>query len=256
MTPQQWKTICEKVTNDMLVHTRPFVTPLGTANEWNVRLVGTGSYVSRDARRMVLSCEHVAQEQPMHYRFYGSDDVFEHEGPWVMEKHPIDAAFAAISDSAWNACSHQAQVVPVERFALRHAPSQQAEILFFRGFSGENAHYAFDVHQTNGTGYATQEKKNSGDDQIFELFWEPENISLTSQISQEAAKEMKFEDAQGFSGSLVWNTRYLEVTNSGGEWTPGDAVVTGLLRRWDKDTRTLLAWRIEHLRDWLDTSGA
>lgn len=117
MTPQQWKTICEKVTNDMLVHTRPFVTPLGTANEWNVRLVGTGSYVSRDARRMVLSCEHVAQEQPMHYRFYGSDDVFEHEGPWVMEKHPIDAAFAAISDSAWNACSHQAQVVPVERFS-------------------------------------------------------------------------------------------------------------------------------------------
>lgn len=63
MTPQQWKTICEKVTNDMLVHTRPFVTPLGTANEWSVRLVGTGSYVSRDARRMLLSCEHVAHNR-------------------------------------------------------------------------------------------------------------------------------------------------------------------------------------------------
>lgn len=256
MTPQQWKTICDKVSDDMLVHTRPFVTPLGTENQQTVRLVGTGSYVVHENRRFLLTCEHVALIQPMHYRFHGNEDVFEHQGPWTMEKHPFDAAFARITDLAWAACSHQAEPISFERFAQHHAPADRAEILFFRGFSGENAHYAFDVHQTNGTGYATQEKDKTGDAQIFELFWEPENTQLTSQTKPEAATEMKFENAGGFSGSLVWNTRYLEVTQQGGQWTPENAVVTGMLRRWDKDTGTLLAWRVEHLYAWFKSKGA
>lgn len=256
MTPQQWKATCDRVTDAMLAHTRPFVTPLGTETERDVRLVGTGSYVSRESRRILLTCEHVARVQPMHYRFHGSDDVFEHRGPWTMEKHPVDAAFALISDPAWAACPHQAQPVPYRRFGLHHAPADHAELLFFRGFSGENARYAFGMHQTNGAGYATQEKENTGDDQTFELFWEPENIEPTSQTGPTAAKEIRFEDARGFSGSLVWNTRYVEVTQQGAAWTPEDAVVTGLLRRWDESTRTLLAWRVEHLRLWLEAKGA
>lgn len=256
MTPQQWKTICDKVSDDMLVHTRPFVTPLGTESPLSVRLVGTGSYVVRKNHRLLITCEHVARIQPMHYRFNGNEDVFEHRGPWTMDKHPIDAAFAPITDLAWAACPHQAEPISYDRFAWYHAPADRAEILFFRGFSGENSHYAFNVHQTNGTGYATQEKEMSGDDQVFELFWEPENTELTSQTTTEAAAEMKIENAGGFSGSLVWNTRYVEVTQQGGQWTPEDAVVTGLLQRWDQDTRTLLAWRVEHLRNWLETKGA
>lgn len=55
------------------------------------------------------------------------------------------------------------------------------------------------------------------------------------------------------SGSLVWNTRYLETRESGRNWSPDDAVVTGLLRRWDEKTKTLLVYRVEHVRTWLDT---
>ncbi|WP_156668673.1 hypothetical protein [Rhizobium aegyptiacum] len=256
MNPQQWKTTCDQVADAMLVHTRPFVTPLGTEDDRNVRLVGTGTYVAHENRRFLLTCEHVAHVQPMHYRLYGNDDVFEHQGPWIMERHPVDAAFAPISAPAWAACSHQAQSVPYERFAQLHAPIERAEILFFRGFSGENARYAFGVHQTNGSGYATQEKDNTGDAGIFELFWEPKKTRFTSRTTPEATAEMKFEDAGGFSGSLVWNTRYLEVTRQGGQWTPADAVVTGLLQRWDTATKTLLAWRVEHLRAWLEAKGA
>jgi hypothetical protein len=32
--------------------------------------------------------------------------------------------------------------------------------------------------------------------------------------------EMRFEDARGFSGSLVFNTRYIETVAAGGEWSP------------------------------------
>jgi hypothetical protein len=231
MTPQQWNSICDKVADDMRTHTRPFVTPLGTATEMHVRLVGTGSYVSREARRILLTCQHVAVIQPMHYRFHDSGNVFEHRGPWTMEKYPVDTAFAPINDPAWAACPHNAQPIACQRFDLRHAPADRAELLFFRGFAGENANYAFGIHQTNGTGYVTQEKENSGDDQNFELFWEPENTERTSQTSPDAAGEMKFEEAGGFSGSLVWNTRYFQMTRRGALWTPADAVVTGLIRR-------------------------
>src|SRR5690349_21744194 len=108
MTPEQWMAINNSVADSMLAHTRPFGTPLGTARDISVRLVGSGAYVTREDRRLLLTCEHVAREQSIHYRFHGSDDVFEHRGTWTMDRHPIDATFALIDDTAWAACAHQA----------------------------------------------------------------------------------------------------------------------------------------------------
>jgi hypothetical protein len=253
MTPAQWKKINDQVTDAMLAHTKPFVTPLSTETQTTIRLVGTGTYIQYKECRILLTCEHVARERPIHYRFHGSADVFEHTKPWTMDKHPIDAAFGLIGEPAWKACAHQVATVPYRRFAKAHAVIEQAELLFFRGYAGENARYGFGVHQTNGSGYCTQEKANSGDGHIFELFWEPEHTQFSSASSSDAQAEIKFEDARGLSGSLVWNTRYLEVSRQNRAWSPEDAVVTGLLRRWDEDTKTLLVWRIEHLRAWLET---
>jgi hypothetical protein len=178
MTPEQWKQINDDVTEAMKGFTRAFVTPLGTeTSQGEVRLVGTGNYVLNDEKRILLTCEHVARVQPMHYRFLGNDTVLEYVGPsWRMDPHPIDAAQAPISDSAWSAVAHQAVAVPVGKFAQKHQISQQAELLFFRGFAGENEHYAFCVHQTNGSGYCSQETAGTGNAQIFEVFWEPDKI--------------------------------------------------------------------------------
>jgi hypothetical protein len=251
MTPLQWQQICERVTDEMLDFTRPFVTPLGTQSETNIWLVGTGSYVTLGEQRILLTCEHVACQQPIHYRFFGDDTVFEHQGPWRMDRHPIDAAQAPISYPAWDAVVHQAQAVPTAKFARTHSISEAEELLFFRGFAGENAHYAFGIHQTNGTGYCSQEVKDSGDAQIFEMFWDPQKTRFTTSATSDARAEIKFENAEGLSGSLVWNTRFLETRTAGKQWTPDDAVVTGLLRRWDPATKTLLVWRVEHLLAWL-----
>jgi hypothetical protein len=124
-----------------------------------------------------------------------------------------------------------------------------------RGFAGENAGYGFGIHQTNASGYCSQEKAGTGDTQIFEVFWEPNNTAYSQGTSEEARPNVKFEDARGLSGSLVWNTRFVEVTSKGGVWSPEHAVVTGLLRRWDEATRTLLVWRVEHLSAWLASKG-
>jgi len=251
VTQAKWKVICDDVTEQMRAFTRPFATPLTTPTPETIRLTGTGSYVDIEGRRLLLTCEHVARYKPVHNRFAGSDDVFEHQGPWREDQHPIDAATAPVSGAAWAAASHQAGAVPAAAFAARHYVAQPEELLFFRGYAGENAAYGFGVHAANGSGYCTQEVKASGDSQIFEMFWEPLQTQFTAETSAEAKASMGFNDAQGFSGSLVWNTRYLETAGAGRKWSPADAQVTGLLRRWDTGTKTLLVWRVEHLRAWL-----
>jgi hypothetical protein len=251
VTPAQWKVIIGIVTEQMLAFTRPFVTPLTTPTPETIRLTGTGSYVDIECQRLLLTCAHVAGDKPVHYRFAGAEDVFEHQGPWREDPHPIDAATVPMSNAAWTATSHKAGAVPAAAFAARHHTAQLEELLFFRGYAGENAAYGFGVHAANGSGYCSQEVKASGDSEIFEMFWEPLQTQFTAGTSAEAKASMGFNDAQGFSGSLVWNTRYLETTAAGRKWSPDDAKVTGLLRRWDTGTKSLLVWRVEHLRAWL-----
>ena len=243
--------MCDHVTEQMRAFTGPFVTPLTTPTLETIRLTGTGSYVDIRGERLLLTCEHVAREKPAHYRFAGSDDVFEHQGPWREDSHPVDAATAPMSNAAWTATSHQAGAVLAAAFAARHHIAQPEELLFFRGYAGENAAYGFGVHAANGSSYCSQEVKASGDSEIFEMSWEPLQTEFTAGTSAEAQASMGFNDARGFSGSLVWNTRYLETTGAGRKWSPDDAKVTGLLRRWDTGTKTLLVWRVEHLRAWL-----
>jgi hypothetical protein len=123
------------------------------------------------------------------------------------------------------------------------------ELLFFRGIAAENAPYlGADVVLT---GYCSQEKEHPGDAKIFEILWDPREIVLTTGTEGEVRNRVKHDHPAGFSGSLVWNTRFVEQGCNLSSWKPDDAVVTGLLHRYDANTRTLLAWRIEHLLDWL-----
>jgi hypothetical protein len=252
MIPDEWHRVQHHVTDAMLEHTRPFTTPLTRGSETTVWLEGSGSYVAIDDKRLLLTCEHVAIREALDFRFHGSVQVYGYRGKWTMEPQPVDIAFGLPIDKEWAATSHKALAIPYARFAQKHQVCEQAELLFFRGYAGENARYGFGVHRAGATGYCSQEKQDSGDDSIFEIFWEPENTQFSSGTSAEARAGTKVDDPGGMSGSLVWNTRYLEALKAGRNWSPKDAIVTGLLRRWDKTTKTLLVYRVEHLRAWLD----
>lgn len=143
-----------------------------------------------------------------------------------------------------------AEAVPINRFAAKHAPAPM-ELLFFRGLAGENARLAFGVFDRTITGYCSQEVPSGGDAQIFEILWSPPNASVTSGTDQKTRATVRFNDAAGYSGSLVWNTRFVEMGCNLNAWSPHAAQVTGLLRRWDTNTASLLAWRVEHLLAWL-----
>jgi hypothetical protein len=255
MTPEEWKATCDAVTDAMRTYTRPFIAPLVQSDEEVVRSVGTGSFIDFSDGRILLTCEHVRREGGEDFRFYGSDDVFKHPGPWVEEKRPaIDIAFAPVTPALWGATSHQAKGIPYDRFATKHMPGQKEEILFFHGFAGENSKYGFGIHEANASAYSSQQAEVAVSDRAtFEMFWEPEAISFTTGTDDETRMRMKAENAGGFSGSLVWNTRYLETLTAGRDWSPDEAMVTGLLRRWDTSTKRLLVFRVEHCRAWLES---
>jgi hypothetical protein len=245
----------ERVIEAMRAHTRHFLTPLSKERpDLNkVVLVGTGNFVMLNGCRVILTCEHVTKEGELNVSLHGNNEVFGYRGPWLTDPPPVDLALAAMTDGVWGKNPHDAKTIPYERFAQTHHTVDPAELLFLHGIAGENAPYGFGVFEPAGSAYCSQEKPG-GDKNYFEVFWQPDDIQYTTDTTPEEQERVKHKDARGLSGSLVWNTRYIEVTRSGGQWSPADAVVTGMAHRWDGGTQTLLIYRVEHIRRWIKRS--
>lgn len=240
-----WEFCKQNVTDRMKVITRPHVAIMAGTK------IGTGTFIEKDGVK-VLTCAHVADCQPhAHYVDDGGSTEIQ-PGIWCADPGPaVDAAFAPIDAGQWSKIASTAQPVSMSRFAARHDPVPD-ELLFFRGIAGENVAYISGLGaDVILTGYCSQEIRQSGDANVFEMFWEAGKTTVTQGTDHEVRDRVKYDDPAGFSGSLVWNTRFVESGCDLGTWSPNDAVVTGLLRRYDVDAGSLLAWRVEHLLKWL-----
>lgn len=254
MSTKDWEDAVDTVTDRMKSYTRPFVTPLVHDPPNSPPIFGSGTYIDMTdqagSQRRLVTCEHVMRYQPQKHRPHGSAGLEELSGVICSDRDPVDAATITISDAVWRSTSHHGTAVPFSSFALRHAPVDN-EVMFFRGLAGENAYLGFGNLDAIVTGFCGQEPPGSGDNRIFELGWRPDATTITRGTGAPEARRVKFNDPAGFSGSLVWNTRFVELGCDLQKWSPEDAVVTGLLQRWDSSTRTLLVWRVEHLQGWL-----
>ena len=93
----------------MRAHTISFVTPL--FESLAIRYVGTGSYIVHNDQRYLLTCEHVSREGPLDHRFYGLENDFPCQEPFVAEPLPVDAAASPVPDDVWNFRPHEASCV-------------------------------------------------------------------------------------------------------------------------------------------------
>lgn len=244
--------MCDVVTDRMKVFARPYVVILAGGDERNPN-IGTGTFLDGNGVEL-LTCEHVARGDPSAYYLDETGSTQVRPGTWRADANvAIDAAIAPINSSEWACVLGRAEPLPFSRFAKSHTAVSR-ELLFFRGIAGENASFvgALSVIATV-TGYCSQEMEGSGDARVFEMLWEPGRGTITLGTAGEVADKLKQDDPRGFSGSLVWNTRFVELGCDLERWRPEDAVVTGLLRRYDSSTHTLLTWRVEHLLKWLGT---
>lgn len=243
-----WAALCNAVTDQMKEATRPYVTMLVSPPGEKPR-IGTGTFIGRDGPE-VLTCKHVADFDPsaLFIDEFGSVEMT--LGAWRAEKR-FDVACAPVSEDEWIKGQDRAALLPMSKFAHTSA-CVASELLFFRGIAGENARYlGSGANDVTLTGYCSQEEPGTGDQQIFEMLWRPGTATVTSGTADEARAVIKQDNPQGFSGSLVWNTRFVERGRDLSTWSPEDAFVIGMLRQYDKGTNTLLAWRVEHIRSWL-----
>lgn len=241
----EWMKKCDYVVSEMNNFVRSYVTPLSHESANRVRLIGTGSFIIRSGIHSIITCHHVGAEGEwkLDYRLNSSDVIHRYSMRWLGIPEPVDVA--CTKDTLVALATEQPAIQP-QQLALRHETSQKEELLYFFGFSGENSNFAFENLVSNGTGYLTQKNQEAASDgDLIELLWPQGAPNWSSETTEYAKKNMRFSDPRGFSGSLVWNTRFLEVGGNLDSWSPNYARVTGILKRFDPARSVLLATPIE-----------
>lgn len=247
----RWKAASDRVTDIIKVYTRPFVNILAGGEAGRYTRFGTGTFIERDSIE-IITCQHVACFEPTAYFLDGQGSLQLEPGNWLVDAaEDKDIAIAPISDEEWQNLATRARPLPYSKFAQQHTAVDR-ELIFFRGIAGENVDYVgnFGVDAVL-SGYCSQEELNTGDSELFEMLWNPEGVQITTGTDEAVRDRVKYTIPGGLSGSLVWNTKFVEFGCDFERWRPQEAVVTGLLRRFDPNSNTLLVWRIEHVHEWL-----
>jgi hypothetical protein len=253
MTQTEWDEKVKSVADKMIERVRSFITPVSYEVEadWG-ELAGSASYIQGDGNVYIVTNKHVL-DKCGNYRAGHHLKVSNAEGttskviqvprPYASRPDPIDVAVARVSGEAWLRERHESSAIPKCCIARSHAPVK-GEILFFAGYSQERSKSLHTHLVTRVTSFSTQEVSNSslGDpDYDFHLRYAPRLINSVDD------SEPFVPLPQGFSGSLVWNTRFIEVTQRAECWSPECAQVTGILKRWISDEQLLVATRIERM---------
>jgi hypothetical protein len=249
---EEWKGYVTRVTNDMKEYTKQFVTPISKVIDHNTgEAWGTGNYLELHKQRYLLTNEHVAEalkSNPLGHQFLNTDSVFRATQPFDYFKWPLDVAVSPIEEKVWATEPHGSVPIPESKFALAHAPVD-AEVLFLKGFKAAMVPFLFDTLITNATSYGCQEIPIPPDDHRlnprfhFALDYRPDSTTSLD------GRDLPTPD--GFSGSLVWNTRFVEMSINRQPWDANCAQVTGLVWGWPSSRACLVATRIEYIRSFL-----
>jgi len=248
-----WKALFRETAQAMQDHCGNFITPISRVadDDWG-ELEGTGGYVEVAGKRLLITNEHVIRDFRTHqftHQFFECEDIFKLTAPLAIEAHPVDAAICAIGDAVWGYRPHTANVVPFKRFANRHQPVP-GELFFFAGYTKSRSKPLYKYLESRATPLLTQELRAPYPADLhanhFMLSYPPARAeSVDPRITP------NLPNADGLSGSLVWNSRRIESLMQGKQWSPEMAQVTGLLCRVDTPTLSVLAIRIEIVLDFL-----
>jgi hypothetical protein len=252
-TKREWKEEVARVAEAMQEYTNKFVTPISRVFRDECgehgELVGTGTYVEFQARRFLLTNEHVAEAlraNSLAHQFLDNDTVFRLTNPFHVWPLPLDAALSAIDDKVWNDQAHNSAPIPESCWALGHEPVPR-EILFFKGYSGEQSNFRFGHLITKATSCGAQEAPlPAGDPRLhFALDYRPDRATPIGENNPGLPVP------KGFSGSVVWNTRFVECRAKGEEWSVESAAVTGLIWGWPSSAACVVGTRAEFVRSFL-----
>jgi len=248
MDRSQWDDLCREVVVQMTEHVKYFVTPISKViNDDFGEHLASGSFLEVDDSKYLVTNEHVGQKiqlTPLAHQFLNSESVIRVTNPFCASAYPVDVAISKIEERAWNICPHDAKAIPLERFAYKHQPLE-GEVLFLIGYSGERSGFCFGNLISPGTPCSVQQvdfPPDIGDPGFhFAIGYKPDLAISVDGTSR------GFPTPPGLSGSLVWNTRFVECVKMKKKWLPDEAQVTGIVWGCPSSDACLLATKVEHL---------
>lgn len=248
-TREAWDRLCKEVASQMRDHILPFSTPISRAlSDDYGEHHGSGSYLRNEDGIFLITNDHVANRSrgyPLTHQFWGSENVYRVRHSWASKPSPVDIAACRIDESVWTYSDHNAQAISVSRFSRNHDPEDR-ELLFFAGYSGDRSRFLFEHLLAPGTPYLTQEiplpdnVPEADGLYHFALPYKPDKA-----VSVDGSSELP--RPPGLSGSLVWDTKCVSCMNSGMEWSPLKAEVTGIVWGWPSSEGCILATRVERI---------
>ena len=248
-TEAEWPAVVREVSAQMSGLVEKYTTPISKViSDEEGQHCGSGSYCELLGRHLLLSSEHVARERLTHSlapKFFGDDHYFVLRNHFIALGAPNDVALARVDDDEWNRFPHAASAISAGQFAQSHT-STEGELLFIAGYSGELSRFSFGVLVTPGTPYLARECPLPNDSRCNSAFHFALNYNPGKATSIDGSSR-GLPLPPGFSGTLVWNTRVVEMKARVEPGTPDAARVTGIVWGWPSDT-SLLATKVEHMQ--------
>jgi len=261
-TPHDWQQHVVGVRDQMAEIVRRVVTPLSVADGFGDGVArGTGNYFAVNGRPYLLTAEHVvlaARDSIIAHLPDANKEYVALTNHIQREAWPVDVAWTRLSDWPEN---------PIDREALdlnvldESANAVADELFFWIGYPGttlsrhdsltdtRRRRVWFDSLETPGVPVVTQRPRHLSfvDDDFDPAIHLAVHYPGTA-IEVAGGKEEELPHASGMSGSLLWNTKYVESIGKGVEWSPFLARVCGILRGVVTNPNLVIATRIEAVR--------
>lgn len=254
-TKEEWAAAAANVTRQMFEYVAPFCTAISQHRGDHGEAWGTGSFLRFGNGAVILTNEHVAEvrsaENHLIYPLGNDDEMHFVRGNHVSYGWPFDIALLPVAKEIWSGGKHRAKAITPDLIALAHNPVPN-ELLMFAGFSDKRSGFYFDTLVSRGTTSLSREVPLPTDERFNSRFHF--GLDYRPEFATKAVGSTDLPYPPGFSGSAVWNTRFVETKMADKKWTPELAQVTGLVWGWPDKIGHIVATRSEYIRSFLLTA--
>jgi hypothetical protein len=270
MTKQEWDERCADVTNSMQKYVGLFVTPLSMSEQYGFGIAwGSATYVpGGDGYTYIMTASHCITDLPPSGKLahlpMSDGDAGGHyvaaTNMATLSTDDVDAAGIAIPP-----------ILPFQPFPQRIVPAASVgekfcavngELLFWMGFPGYNLErndpVVPDLLKKTVFGHLNLPMKPMLSQEIQSRFIHPRfdaslHIAVHYPLDGKSAADnssVRLPMPKGMSGSAIWDTKYVATLDAGGEWSPEQAEICGIVWSYidDPGPGVVLATKIEHVR--------
>ncbi len=262
MTREEWEYLCASVKDHMVAHLQQFLTPISMSEEAGSGVAwGSGGYLEANEGTWLITASHVFSDAPSGARLahlpVPGDDYVAITDPPELAKWPVDAAAERIAPIP---ASSNTKAVPKDLLSDCYS-AVDGELLFWVGFPG----YKLERHdpilpdrrrstlfgELPTLGLPMLSQALQGEDPQHAAFDRDQHVAIHYPSAAKRAPEepaTALPHPKGMSGSLLWNTRFVEATSAGLEWSPASANVCGVIWAALDSPEVVLATKIEFVR--------